>query len=73
MWLGGYEQLRNQLTWQSTGATATYTNWSTNQPDNPRESCLQMWNNSGEWNDIDCAFISAPQTTMCEVLFRCSV
>jgi hypothetical protein len=72
MWLGAVEHYK-QLTWQSTGATATFTNWSTNQPDNPLEHCLQMWNNLGEWNDIDCAFVTARQTTMCEVLFQCSV
>ncbi len=60
-----------RFVWEGTGAVATYTNWTSGQPDNylSNENCATILYGSGQWNDINCNVKDPKQLTMCERVF----
>ena len=43
--------------WSSTNETISYNNWAPNEPNNlgGNEKCLQVFVQTGLWNDVSCA------------------
>jgi len=70
-WLGATDNVKEgSWIWQSSGKTATYTNWADGEPNNccGGENCLVMYTSQGKWNDGTCP---SSISIMCEFTFAC--
>lgn len=89
MWLGGSDlETEGKWVWNMTGNILEYTNWMEGVtpekfrkfqkiPEHSSTDCLQMWQDKGQWDDLNCsAFVqgntSTPLNTLCELIYECN-
>ncbi|CAG2215604.1 COLEC12 [Mytilus edulis] len=57
VWIGAHDSTReSRFIWVSDNTPVTFTDWSTNQPDNWRngEDCVHFHSSTNKWNDAGC-------------------
>ncbi|XP_013381120.2 low affinity immunoglobulin epsilon Fc receptor-like [Lingula anatina] len=66
VWLGAHDKNREGTWFWLNGKQMTYSKWDRGQPDNRYdEDCLDMWQEHGRWNDLDCS--DRNQGLVCEI------
>ena len=70
VWIGGTRKNAYNWTWV-TGEPWMYENWADGEPNNspdlfPYENCVTIWNDSGQWNDLNSENLEQQDGFICE-------